>query len=75
MIEPGRTGAYFALFSEIGFVLLVTTLVGSLAGHWVDQQLGLGAPLFLIGGLLGGLGLGALAVYRLITRFLARIED
>jgi F0F1-type ATP synthase assembly protein I len=75
MIEPGQTGAYIALFSEIGFVLLVTTLVGSLAGHWVDQQLGLPAPLFLIGGLLGGLALGAVAVYRLITRFLARIED
>ena len=55
MIEPGRTGAYFALFSEIGIVLLITTLGGSLAGHWVDEQLGLGAPLFLLGGLLGGL--------------------
>lgn len=75
MIEPGRTGAYFALFSEIGFVLLVTTLGGALAGHWVDQQLDLGPPLFLIGGLLGGLAAGALVVYRLITRFLARIED
>ena len=75
MIEPGQTGAYFALFSEIGFILLVTTLGGSLAGHWIDQQLGLGPPLFLIGGLLGGLAAGALVVYRLITRFLARIED
>jgi Putative F0F1-ATPase subunit Ca2+/Mg2+ transporter len=75
MIEPGRTGAYFALFSEIGFVLLITTLGGSLAGHWIDQQLGLGPPLFLMGGLFGGLALGALVVYRLISRFLARIED
>jgi hypothetical protein len=75
MIEPGRTGAYFALFSEIGFVLLFTTLGGSLAGHWIDEQLGLGAPIFLLGGLLGGLGAGALVVYRLITRFLAKIED
>jgi hypothetical protein len=75
MIEPGRTGAYFALFSEIGLILLVTTLTGSLVGHWIDQQLGLVVPLFLLGGLLGGLAIGALAVYRLITRFLARIED
>jgi F0F1-type ATP synthase assembly protein I len=75
MIEPGRTGAYLALFSEIGFILLATTLIGSLVGHWVDQQLGLVVPLFLLGGLLGGLAIGALAVYRLITRFLARIED
>jgi hypothetical protein len=44
-------------------------------GHWVDQLLGLVVPLFLLGGLLGGLAIGALAVYRLITRFLARIED
>ena len=75
MIEPGRTGAYFALFSEIGIVLLITTLGGSLAGHWIDGQLGLGAPLFLLGGLLGGLAAGALVVYRLITRFLASFED
>jgi F0F1-type ATP synthase assembly protein I len=53
----------------------VTTLGGSLGGHWLDQQLGLGPPLFLIVGLLGGLAAGALVVYRLITRFLASIED
>ena len=74
MIEPGRTGAYFVLFSEIGIILLVTTLAGALGGHWVDQQLGL-TPLFLLGGLFAGLGLGALTVYRLISRFLASIED
>jgi ATP synthase protein I len=74
MIEPGRTGAYLALFSEIGIVLLVTTLAGALGGHWVDLQLGV-TPLFLLGGLLAGLGLGALTVYRLITRFLTKIED
>jgi hypothetical protein len=75
VIEPGRAGAYFALFSEIGLILLVTTLGGSLGGHWLDQQLGLGPPLFLILGLLGGLAAGALVVYRLITRFLASTED
>ena len=31
----GQTGAYFALFSEIGILLLVTTLCGALAGHWL----------------------------------------
>lgn len=74
MIEPGRTGAYLALFSEIGIILLVTTLAGALGGRWVDLQLGV-SPLFLVGGLLAGLAAGALAVHRLITRFLARIED
>jgi F0F1-type ATP synthase assembly protein I len=74
MIEPGRTGAYLALFSEIGIIILVTTLAGALGGHWVDQQLG-STPLFILGGLLGGLAAGALAVYRLISRFLASTED
>ena len=74
MIEPGRTGAYLALFSEIGFVLLATTLAGSLAGHWLDTQVGT-TPLFLLVGLLGGLAAGARFVYRLINRFLASFDD
>ncbi len=74
MIEPGRGLAYFALFSEIGLVLLVTTLAGVLAGYWVDQQLKT-IPIFVLVGLFVGLGAGALAVYRLITRFLTKLED
>jgi len=74
VIEPGRGLAYFALFSEIGLVLLVTTLVGVLAGYWVDQQLKT-IPIFVLVGLFVGLGAGALAVYRLITRFLTTFED
>jgi ATP synthase protein I len=74
MIEPGRTGAYLALFSEIGIILLVTTLAGALGGHWLDVQLAV-SPLFLLVGLLAGLAAGALAVYRLINRFLASTED
>lgn len=66
----GRSFAYFALFSEIGIVLLVTDLVGVLAGYWVDQQLRT-LPLFLLVGLFVGLAVGARAVYRLINRFLA----
>lgn len=74
MIEPGRTGAYLALFSEIGIILLVTTLAGALGGHWVDLQLGV-TPLFLLVGLFGGLAAGALVISRLISRFLASFED
>jgi len=74
VIEPGRFGAYLALFSEIGLILLATTLGGSLAGHWLDLQLGLN-PLLLLVGLLLGMGAGAVAVYRLITRFLATFDD
>ncbi|MFI5054348.1 MAG: AtpZ/AtpI family protein, partial [Acidimicrobiia bacterium] len=50
-------GAYIALFSEIGFIILVSTLAGSLAGHWLDLQLGVN-PLFLLIGLLLGMGGG-----------------
>jgi F0F1-type ATP synthase assembly protein I len=65
--------AYLALFSEIGFVLLVTSLAGALAGHWVDGQLGTN-PIFVVIGLVGGFGLGGVAVLRLIQRFLARFD-
>jgi F0F1-type ATP synthase assembly protein I len=74
MIEPGRMGAYLALFSEIGLVLFATTLAGSLAGHWLDLQLGVN-PLFLLVGLLGGLAAGARFAYRLINRFLNAFND
>lgn len=69
MIEPGRGGAYLALFSEIGLIIFVTTLGGSLLGYWIDRQLG-SLPVFVVVGLLAGLGAGARLVYRLITRFL-----
>jgi F0F1-type ATP synthase assembly protein I len=74
MIEPGRGLAYAALFSEIGISLLVTTLVGVLAGHWVDEQLGLSVPVFVLVGFLIGAGSGTLLIYRLVSRFLETID-
>jgi F0F1-type ATP synthase assembly protein I len=71
MIGPGQAGAYLALFSEIGLIILVTTLAGALGGHWIDGQLGT-SPIFIVVGLLAGLAIGALGVYRLIQRFLAK---
>src|SRR6476661_10102370 len=59
-----RLGAYFALFSEIGLVLLVTTLAGALAGHWLDEQLGT-VFVFVVIGFLGGAAIGAIGIYRL----------
>ena len=49
-------------------------MAGLLAGRFVDQQLNT-LPVFTVGGALAGFGLGALAVARLITRFLARFDD
>ena len=73
MIEPGRGGAYFALFSEIGLILLVTTLGGSLVGYWIDKQLNT-VPVFVVIGLLIGLTAGARAVYKLIGRLLTKVQ-
>lgn len=73
MNDSGRGLAYFALFSEIGLSLLVTTLVGALAGHWLDGQLGTVA-LFAIIGFLAGAGAGTLIIYRLVSTFLATID-
>lgn len=72
-MEPGRVGAYFALFSEIGLILLVTTLAGVLVGYWIDQRIG-SLPVFVLIGLFAGLGMGAVGVKRLIDRFLASFD-
>lgn len=73
MIEPGRGLAYLSLFSEIGIVLLLTTLFGALAGHWVDGELGT-LPIATVAGFLLGAAAGAAAMYRLLMRFLARLD-
>jgi ATP synthase protein I len=67
------SGAFLALFSEIGLLLLVTTLAGVAAGYWVDQELGT-RPLFILVGFLAGAGIGAFGIYRLVTRFLKRFD-
>lgn len=74
MMEPGRGAAYLALFSEIGFVLLVTTLAGVGLGYWADSRLGT-VPVFVLVGLFIGMAVGARAVWLLISRFLARMDD
>lgn len=73
MNEPGRGIAYAALFSEIGITLLVTTLAGTLGGYLLDGRLGTNPILAITGFLVGG-GMGAWAIYKLVSRFLATIE-
>jgi len=72
-MEPGRAGAYLALFGELGLSLLVTTLIGALGGRWIDEQLGTG-PILLIVGFLAGAAAGARVMYTLVNRFLARFD-
>jgi F0F1-type ATP synthase assembly protein I len=74
MIEPGRGAAYAVLFSEIGISLLVTTLVGVLVGHWIDEQLKMTIPVFVIVGFLLGAGSGTVMIYRLVSRFLRTLD-
>ena len=74
MIEPGRGGAYLALFSEIGLVLLVSTLAGIGVGYFIDSRLGT-LPLFVLAGFLLGAAVGARGVYVLVTRFLATLDQ
>ena len=73
MIEPGRGLAYLALFSEIGVSLLVTTLLGVLVGYWADSQLGT-IPILTVIGFFVGAGIGTLAIYKLVSRFLENLE-
>jgi len=70
----GKSFTYFALISEIGLVLFATTFGGLLLGHWLDQQLGTN-PLLVIGGFLLGILIGAVADWRILSRFLANIDD
>ena len=74
MIEPGRGWGYLVLFSEIGISLLVTTLVGALVGHWVDGQLGMTFPVFMLIGFFLGAGAGTLMIIRLVSRFLKSFD-
>ena len=74
MIEPGRGGGYLVLFSEIGISLLVTTLIGALGGHWVDERLGMTFPVFVLIGFFLGAGAGTVMIIRLVSRFLKSFD-
>lgn len=73
MIAPGQVGAYFAVFTEVGFSLAIPMLVGAFGGNELDKLLG-SRPLFTAIGLFAGMLLGGVASYRLVTRFLRRLE-
>jgi F0F1-type ATP synthase assembly protein I len=74
MNDPGKASGYIALFSEIGFILLFTVLAGILAGYWLDQRLGT-IPVFVLVGFAIGTISGAIGCWRLMTRFLKRLDE
>jgi hypothetical protein len=74
MNDFGKTSAYVALFSEIGFVLLFTVLAGILAGYWLDQRLGT-VPIFVLVGFGVGATSGAIGCWQLMARFLAKLDQ
>ena len=74
MTESGRVWAYVVLFSEIGISLLVTTLIGALGGHWVDERLGMTFPVFMLIGFFLGAGAGTVMIIRLVSRFLKSFD-
>ena len=73
MSGQGNAFGYFALFSEIGVILFVTTSGGLLLGRWLDQQLGTN-PVLVLSGFLLGIVIGGVADWRLIHRFLERTK-
>ena len=74
MNHLGKTSAFVALFSEIGFVLLIAVLAGVLGGYWLDQHLGTVPVFVLVGFAIGTVG-GAVACWQLIARFLAQMDE
>lgn len=69
----GGRGAYLALFSQIGIMLLVSMLGGALLGNAVDRELGT-RPIFLVVGFAGGTVVGTVGVARTVARALARFD-
>ncbi len=73
MSESGPGLGYLVLFTEIGFTLLVTTLLGALGGYQLDQRFGT-VPILSMTGFFLGLGIGTYGIYKLVSRFLATID-
>ena len=60
MSDPGPSNlGYLVLFTEIGFTLLATTLLGALIGNWLDGRLG-SLPILSMTGFFVGAGVARL---------------
>lgn len=72
MLEPSKFRQYvksFALMSTISSYFVGSVLVGIFGGRWLDQQFGT-EVVFLVTGLLLGIGTAVTGIYFTIRRFL-----
>ncbi|MFZ4452989.1 AtpZ/AtpI family protein [Salibacterium aidingense] len=63
-----------ALTSAVLSYLVGPLLIGVFGGRWLDDQWGT-APLFMVIGLLAGLGGGVYGLVRLLNRYLGNGDD
>ena len=77
VIGAGASGMAFtdALIENADVSVVMVDRRHSVGGHWLDEQLGIRFPIFLLTGLLLVMAGGALAIRRLINRFLATFKD
>jgi F0F1-type ATP synthase assembly protein I len=62
-----------AWFTGMGWTIAISTVLGVLAGNWLDGRTGT-HPLFLLIGLILGLALGLYSAGRMLVRFLAESD-
>lgn len=76
MAPPGEQGTWKALgeLSSIGFALVIATVIGLVAGYWLDRWLGTAPWLMLIG--LGlGIAAGFVNLFRSVNRAERELDD
>jgi F0F1-type ATP synthase assembly protein I len=71
--KQGSGGVFqaIALTTTIGMELAITVVLGYYGGHYLDAKLDT-APWFLLGGILLGLFVGTLGVYKTLQGFFER---
>jgi len=71
--KPGPGGVFqaIALATTIGMELAIMVVLGYYGGHYLDTRLGT-APWFLLGGILLGLAVGTMGIYKTLQGFFER---
>lgn len=66
--DPYRAQRSWAIFSAVGILLVLTTVIGYGLGRWADQRFGT-EPWLSVVGLLLGAASGLIETVRLINRY------